>query len=75
MQYKDGQYEVRIPWKRDPDCLPDNYDMAVKRMMNTERKLLRDYKTANEYKQIIEGYINKGYAKFLEKDPKTESKK
>ena len=75
MQYKDDQYEVRIPWKRDPDCLPDNYDMAVKRMMNTERKLLRDDKTANECNQIIEGYINKGYVKFLEKDPETESKK
>ena len=30
---------------------------------------------ANECNQIIEGYINKGYVKFLEKDPETESKK
>ena len=64
-----------IPWKRDPKFLPDNHDMAVKRMMNTERKLLRDVKTANEYNQIIEGYINKGYVKILEKDPESESKK
>ena len=49
MQYKDGQYEVGIPWKRDPECLPDNYDMAVKRMMNTDRKLARDDKIAIEY--------------------------
>ena len=59
--------------KRDPKCLPDNYDMAVKRMMNTERKLLRDVKTVNEYNQIIEGYINKGYVKILEKDSESES--
>ena len=64
-----------IPWKRDPNCEPDNYDMAVKRMMNTERKLLRNDKIANEYNQIIEGYINKGYVNILEKDPETESKK
>ena len=61
--------------KRDPKCLPDNYDMAVKKMMNTERKLLRDVKTANEYKQIIEGYINKGYVQMLEKNLESESKK
>ena len=64
-----------IPWKRDPNCLPDNYDVAVKRMMNTERKLLRDDKIANEYNQIIEGHINKGYVNILEKGPETESKK
>ena len=75
IKYKDGRYEVGIPWERDPKCLPDNYDMAVKRMMNTEGKLLRDVETANEYNQIIEGYINKGYVKILEKDPESESRK
>ena len=74
-KYKHGRYEVEIPWKRDPKCLHDNHDMAVKRMMNTERKLLRDVKTANECNLIIEGYINKGYVKILEKDPESESKK
>ena len=69
IKYKDGRYEVGIPWKSDPECLPDNYDMAVKIMMNTERKLSRDDKIANEYNQIIKGYINKGYVKILEKDP------
>ena len=55
--------------------LPENYDMAVKRMMNTERKLLQDDKIANEYNQISEGYINKVYVKILKEDPETESKK
>ena len=44
-------------------------------MTETERKLLREVKTANEYNQIIEGYVNKGYVKILEKDPEIESKK
>ena len=64
-----------ILWKRDPECLTDNYGMAVKRMMNTERTLLQDYKIANKYNQITEGYINKDYVKILEKDPETENKK
>ena len=61
--------------KRDPKCLPGNYDMAVKRMTKTERKLLWDVKTANEYNQTTEGYVNKGYVKILGKDPEIESKK
>ena len=64
MQYKDGQYELVIPRQRDPECLPDNYGMAVKKMMSTERKLLRDDKIANEYNQIIQCYNNKRYAKI-----------
>ena len=64
-----------IPSKRDPKCLPGNYDMAVKKMTKTERKLLWDVKTANEYNQTIEGYVNKGYVKILEKDPEIESNK
>ena len=39
MQYKDGQCEVEIPWKRNSECLPENYDMVVKIMMNTPRLL------------------------------------
>ena len=48
MQYKDGQHQAGVPWNRDPECLPDNYDMAIKRMMNAGRKLLRDDKITNE---------------------------
>ena len=75
IKYKGGRYEVGIPWKGDPKCLPDNYYMAVKKMMNTERKLSWDVKTANECNQIIEGCINKGYVKILEKDPESENNK
>ena len=74
-KYKDGRQEVGIPWNRDPKCLPDNYDMAVKRMMKTERKLLRNVEVSNEYNQIIEGHIKKGYVKIFQKDPEIESKK
>ena len=55
--------------------LTGNYDMAVKRMINTEKKLLQDDKIINEYNQINEGYINKVYITILESDPETESKK
>ena len=54
IRYKNSQYEVGIPWRRDPECLPDKYSMTVRRLISMERKLSRDEKTANEYNQIIE---------------------
>ena len=75
IQYKDGQYEKGVSWKRDPEGLPDNYDMAVKRMMNAERQLTLDDKVSNDYNQIMEGYTNKSHINILEKDPENESKK
>ena len=75
IRYKNGQYEVGIPWRRDPECLPDNYSMAVRRLISMERKLSRDEKAANEYNQIIEGYVNKGYVRILERAPENEKKK
>ena len=56
-----------IPSKRDPKCLPGNYDMAVKRMTKTERKLLWDVKTANEYNQTTEGLSTRVMLKFWRK--------
>ena len=75
IRYKNGQYEVGIPWGRNPECVPDNYSMAVRRLISMERKLSRDEKTANECNQIIEGYINKGYVRILERAPENEKKR
>ena len=74
MKYKDGQYEVGLPWRRDPECLSDNYNMAVKRLMSTERKLSHNKKLANEYNQTIEGYINKGYVRVWRKNLKMKTR-
>ena len=49
--------------------------MAVRRLISMERKLSRDEKTANEYNQIIEGYVNKGYVRILDRAPENGKKK
>ena len=41
LSYKNGRYEVGIPWKEDPSQLPDNMAVARKRLHHTERQLLR----------------------------------
>ena len=38
---KDGQYEVEIPWKNYPPCLPNNSPVAEHRLKLLKKKLTR----------------------------------
>ena len=37
----EGQWMVPYPWKKDPSLLPDNRELAVKRLVSTEIRLKR----------------------------------
>ena len=50
-----------MPWKSDPDKLPENYTAAYKRLMSSERKLMRNKGQRETYKNIIDSYPKKGY--------------
>ena len=41
--------------------LPDNYMMALKRLEDTEKKLLKSREVANDYQSTIESYLQEGY--------------
>ena len=62
-----GRYEVEIPWKRDPNELPNNYAMAEKRLKNTEKKLLREIELKDAYQTTLSTYLSKGYVKKVKK--------
>ena len=61
LSYKDGHYCVGMPWKQDKPQLPDNYDMAVHRLLNTEKRLLRCPDVAEAYDNTLSAYERKGY--------------
>ena len=65
-----GRYEVEIPWKRDPNELPNNYAMAEKRLKNTEKKLLREIELKDAYQTTLSTYLSKGYVKKVKKSKK-----
>ena len=60
IDYKDGRYHVTIPTKKDA-VLPDSgsYDMAYKRLCNTEKGLARKPEIAKECCRTLEDYITK----------------
>ena len=49
--------------------LPDNYSMARNRLVNTEKKLLKNPKIASAYADCIIKYVEKGY---IRKEPADE---
>ena len=38
----DGRYEVQLPWKKNHPMLPDNYQLALKRLRSLGRRLKLD---------------------------------
>jgi len=66
----DGKYQVALPWKENIPDLPDNYDIALRRLCNTEKRLLKNPDIAAAYSENITQYLEKGYIRKI--DPTEE---
>eukprot|EP00057_Strongylocentrotus_purpuratus_P002697 XP_003725052.1 PREDICTED: uncharacterized protein LOC100888496 [Strongylocentrotus purpuratus] len=62
---KNGHYEVGLPWKHIPPCLPRNRHLAEVRLKYLKNKFKKDEECFNKYKGTIEGYIEKGFAEEI----------
>jgi hypothetical protein len=62
LKLEDGRYQVAMPWKTEPDSLPDNRQMAMQRLLRTEKRLLKDEELAKAYKGVLQDHLNKGSA-------------
>jgi len=68
-------YKIAIPWKDKFNSLPNNIEMAERRLQNLERRLSKQPDVAEEYSKIIDGHLKKGYITKLppiENDNKTK---
>ena len=73
VQFKGERYEVEMLWKPNSPELPNNYEMAVNRLISTEKRLLKDPQLAESYPEVISKYIEKGYISKVSPS-KTEEK-
>ena len=65
MKFDGKNYEVRLPWKRDPPKLESNYMQAVRRLESIERRLRPDPVKAKAYNSAINEYVEKGFAEVV----------
>ena len=75
IRYIDGRYQVAIPWKHDEPALPNNYQMALRRLLDTEKQLLKNPEIGEAYTNNINHYLEKGYIRRLDPTEKSPLKK
>jgi len=57
----DGHYEMPLPFRKKDPILPDNKDMAHKRLMRLKGHMKRDSKYKEDYANFMRDIIDKGY--------------
>ena len=61
LKYSNGRYTVGVPWRTKPTPIPGSYDLAHKRLLMTEKRILRDPACAKEYSRVLNHYLEQGY--------------
>lgn len=64
-KYHGTYYETGLLWADDDPQMPNSYDMALKRFENLERKLSKDVNLHQKYKDAVNDFFVKGYARIL----------
>ena len=59
-QFKNGRYEVELPWRHEKPELPDNYRIAKRRFEGLQRRLRADVVFSQRYNEVIEDYLQQG---------------
>ena len=64
----DGHYQVALPWRHNPPCLPNNKETAAQRARTLKKRLLRDQCLLEKYATTMNDYLEKGYAEKIPKE-------
>ena len=60
-----NQWMIPYPWKKDPNLLPDNKSLAMKRLEATERRLQRNLDQAKAYQKQMEEMVEMKFSRKL----------
>ena len=65
LTYDGARYEVAVPWKHERPNLPNNREIAERRLQQVEKKLKMDRNLANVYQGVIDDYLKKEYIRVV----------
>ncbi|KRY15519.1 Anaphase-promoting complex subunit 10, partial [Trichinella patagoniensis] len=60
LEYSDGRYTVKLPWKPGFPNLSNNYTHALQRLFKTEASLLNDTTKSEMYSKTLKEYMTEG---------------
>ena len=67
-QKEDGHFEIPLPFDCDNIHLPNNVEVAKRRLASLKRKLLRDTQYRSDYSDFMKEIISKDYAEPVSTD-------
>ena len=62
----DGHVQMTLPFKSQNPTMPDNKEVAVRRLMLLKKKLQRDKQYHTDYTSFMNDIINHGYAEEVQ---------
>ena len=63
IQFKDGQYQIGLPFRNPDFVMPNNRAQAEQRAQQLKRKLQRNQEFHADYKNFVGDIVKKGYAR------------
>ena len=60
-KYRNGRYTVKLPWKSEPPDKNSSYELALRRLCSTEKRLQKDPEVAKEYCRVLKRHEDTGY--------------
>ena len=75
IQFKEGRYEVSLPWKESHGPLPTNYELSLKRLHGLLHRLRHHPEILKEYDAIIQEQRGKGIVQVVENSGDESDKK
>ncbi|XP_050061518.1 uncharacterized protein LOC126551649 [Aphis gossypii] len=58
---ENGRYVVRLPFKETPHSMNSSYDIAVRRLAQVERSLIRNPSVYNQYREFMIDYLRQNH--------------
>ena len=60
IEFRNGRYSVKLPWKQGHDSLPSNYGNSLSRMRGQLKRLRKEPDVLDEYDSIIREQLKSG---------------
>ena len=71
--YKDNRYEISLPWKQSHPPLPDNYELALRRLNGLLQRLRQTPDILNQYDSVIKDQLKGGIIEVVDQSEVTPS--
>ena len=66
--FKDGRYEINLPWKEQHEILHDNFEMSRRRLMSLLQRLQGEPEVLKEYDAVIKDQLGRGIVEIVDKE-------